>query len=229
MKLIAGIDLKNSKIVQLTRGDLESFKTHFENPLDLIKTLKDTKVSGLHIVDLDGVFSGQTEIYDLLLKIKKESQLPIQFGGGIRNFETAKKLLDLGIDYIVLGTTAIKHEELLIELLNEYSDRIIVAADVYDEEVYIEGWEESSSTNIHEFLNTMMLLNVKRVMITDISRDGTMSGVNRSFVESIVNETSCKIILSGGISSDEDLEYLEAQNIEGAVVGTAIYEKMITL
>lgn len=229
MKLIAGIDLKNSKIVQLTKGDLENCKTHFENPLDLIRTFKDTKVSGLHIVDLDGVFSGQTEIYDLLLKIKKESQLPIQFGGGIRNFETAKKLLDLGIDFIVLGTTAIKHEELLIELLQAYSDRIIVAADVYEEEVYIEGWEESSSTNIHEFLNTMSLLNVKRVMITDISKDGTMSGVNRSFVESIVHETSCKIILSGGISSDEDLDYLEQKNIEGAVVGTAIYEKMITL
>jgi phosphoribosylformimino-5-aminoimidazole carboxamide ribotide isomerase len=186
-------------------------------------------VDAFHIVDIDGVFSGQTDMFDLLKKIQSVTKLPIQFGGGIRNYETAKKLLDLNIDYIVLGTTAIKHEELLIELVNEYPNRIIVAADVYEEEVYIEGWEENASTNIYEFLNTMSLLNVSHVMITDISRDGTLSGINKEFINNIVKKTHLKIILSGGIGSDEDLDYLQSKSIEAAVVGTAIYEKMITL
>lgn len=229
MKLIAGIDIKNGHVVQLTQGDLEQCKRHFDNPVELIQSLNETNVAAFHIVDIDGVFSGQTDMYDLLKEFKSVTKLPIQFGGGIRNYETAKKLLDLDIDYIVLGTTAIKHEELLIELVNEYPNRIIVAADVYEEEVYIEGWEENASTNIYEFLNTMSLLNVSHVMITDISRDGTLSGINKDFINNIVNKTDLKIIISGGIGSDEDLDYLQSKSIEAAVVGTAIYEKMITL
>jgi phosphoribosylformimino-5-aminoimidazole carboxamide ribotide isomerase len=227
MKLIAGIDLKNGKCVHLTQGELSSSVVHNEEPIQLIKSLEGTSIQRVHLVDIDGVFSGQTELYNLLEQIIKSTSLQIQFGGGIRSLETAEKLLNLGVHYIVIGTSAITDEELLIQLLEKYDDRIIVAADVYQDEVYIEGWESSSSTTISEFLKTLELLNVKTVMITDISNDGTLSGVNEGFIDNIIKSTSMSIILSGGVKSEEDIKLLQAKSLDGIVVGTALNKGLI--
>jgi phosphoribosylformimino-5-aminoimidazole carboxamide ribotide isomerase len=229
MKLIAGLDIKDGKCVHLTQGDIESTRVRYERPVELCKLLESKGIDKLHIVDIDGVFSGKTDMFDLLSSIRENTNIPIQFGGGIRDYETAVKVLEMGINEIVLGTTAIQNQELLIDLLDQYKERVVVAADVYKGFVYIEGWEENSSTTIDEFLNTLELLDVKTVMVTDISSDGTLKGVDMNFVETLISHTKLSIILSGGVNSDQDIKILKNKNLEGVVVSTALYEGLITV
>lgn len=229
MKLIAGIDIKNGKCVHLTQGDVTSSKAFSDQPTELIKLLEKTGIEKFHIVDIDGVFSGQTELFDLLSKIRACTKLPIQFGGGVRTMETAKKILDLGIDQIVLGTSAVTNQELLIDLIERFSDQIVVAADVYKGQVYIEGWEENSAIDLIDFLNTLSLIDVKTVMVTDISRDGTLSGADFELIDRILDTNKLRLIISGGINSNKDIEALKAKDIDGVVIGTALYEGLITV
>lgn len=229
MKLIAGIDIKNGKCVHLTQGDINSSKAFSDQPIELCKLLEKTAIEKFHIVDIDGVFSGQTQIFDLLSDIRKEIKSPIQFGGGIRNMETAEKILSLGIDQIVLGTSAVKNQDLLIELLDKFGSRIIVAADVYKGNVYVDGWEENSSIELFDFLNTLELIHVETVMVTDISRDGTLSGADLDLIDNLIEKTNLNIIISGGINSDKEIKKLNEKAIDGVVVGTALYEGLITV
>lgn len=229
MKIIAGLDIKNGKCVHLTQGDVYNSSVFSEKPLELCHLLESKGIEKFHIVDIEGVFSGQTRMFDLLKEIRANTSLPIQFGGGIRDLETAERILDMGIDQIVLGTTAIRNQDLLISLLESYGSRIIVAADVYKGFVYIEGWEENSSTTIKEFLQTLELIHVETVMVTDISKDGTLSGINSAFVDEILSLSNMSIILSGGVNSDDDLALLKTKSLDGVVVGTALYQGLITI
>ena len=229
MKLIAAMDIRNGKCVQLTQGKIETSKVYSSNPVEVCKSWGNSKIDKIHIVDLDGVFSGKTQMYPLLKELKNSTHLPIQFGGGIRDYETAKKILDLGIDQIVLGTSALKDQDLLIQLLSEFPDRIIVAVDVYKGFVYVEGWEENSSISLLEFINTLELINVKTIMVTDISKDGTLGGGSLNLLDDLLKISSLSIILSGGISSDSDVKELSSRPIEGLVIGKALYEGLITI
>jgi phosphoribosylformimino-5-aminoimidazole carboxamide ribotide isomerase len=168
-------------------------------------------------------------MFELLKDIRNATDKIIQFGGGIRDFETAKNIFDLGIDQIVLGTLAIKNQELLIDLLDAYPDKIIVAADVYKGFVYIEGWEENTSITLEQFLKTLELIHVSKIMITDISKDGTGSGANFKLIDDILSYSNANIILSGGINSNEDLDALKDKSLYGAVISTALYEGLITI
>lgn len=226
MKIIAGVDIKAGNCVQVTKNGTTIIS---ENPIEFCLSLKEKGIRYLQIVDLDGVFSGHTKIHSLLKEIKETLQIHIQFGGGIRTFKTAKEILDLGIDQIVLGTSAINNQELLIDLLEAYPNRIIVAADVYKGYVYTEGWEANSSTSITEFLNTLQLIHVPHVLITDISKDGTLSGVDISLLESTRLFNKINISLSGGIQSDEGIELLEEYQIYSVVITTAIVKDLITI
>lgn len=229
MNIIAGLDIKNGKCVHLTQGNVDSSKVFSDQPIKFCQLLESKGIEKFHIVDIDGVFSGRTQMFDLLRDIRSHTTLPIQFGGGIRDLETAKRILEMGIEQIVLGTSAIQNQELLIELLELYGERIIVAADVYKGFVYIEGWEENTSTTLTEFLNTLELIHVETVMITDISKDGTLSGINLDFVDDVITSTKMKVILSGGVSSDKDLSLLKPKSLNGVVIGTALYEGLITI
>lgn len=228
MKVIAGIDIKNNKCVHLIRGDIENSKVHHDSPMDICKKIDGVDIDAIHITDLDGVFSGQTELHDLLREIRTFTSKPIYFGGGIRDFETAKSIIDIGINYLVLGTSAIKNQELLIELIEAFPNQIVVAADVYKNYVYVEGWEENSSITIYEFLNTLSLIHVEQVIITDISIDGTKSGPNETFIDDIIEHGNDNIILSGGIRK-EDLELLKSKDLYGVIIGTALYEELISI
>lgn len=229
MKIIAGLDIQNGKCVHLTQGDVDTSRVFSDRPLELCRLLETKGIEKFHIVDIDGVFSGQTRIFELLKEIRDNTTLPIQFGGGIRDFETATKILNMGINQIVLGTSAIQNQDLLIKLLETYGNRVIVAADVYKGFVYIEGWEENSSTTLKDFLHTLELIHVETVMITDISKDGTLSGINESMVDEIIDMTNMSVILSGGVNSDKDLELLKLKSLEGVVVSTALYQGLITI
>lgn len=229
MKIIAAMDIKDGRCVQLTHGKFESTKVYSTKPIEVIKNWESTIIDKIQIVDLDGVISGKTQMYSLLEEIRKSTDLPIQFGGGIRSYETAKKILDSGINEIILGTSAIKDQELLIRLLEDYGDRIIVAVDIYKGFVYVEGWAENSSVSLSEFINTLELLNVSTIIVTDISKDGTLDGANLKLLDDLLLISSLSIVLSGGINSNEDIEELRKRSLEGIVLDTAIYESVIKL
>lgn len=228
MKVIAGIDIKNNKCVHLIRGDIETSKIHHDSPTEICKRIDSVNIDAIHITDLDGVFSGQTQFQDSLKEIRAITSKPIYFGGGVRDFDTAKNILDLGIDYLVLGTSAIKNQELLMTLIEAFPHRIVVAADVYKNYVYVEGWEENSSITIYEFLNTLSLIHVEQVIITDISIDGTKAGPNEEFIHDIIRNSYGGIILSGGIRKN-DLDFLKDQDLYGVIIGTALYEELISI
>jgi phosphoribosylformimino-5-aminoimidazole carboxamide ribotide isomerase len=229
MKLIAGIDIKNGKCVHLTQGNAKTSQIFPDDPIELIKLLNKTKIDQYHIVDIDGVFSGQTRLLDLLKKIRACTNMPIQFGGGIRNFETAKAILDLGIDQVVLGTSAVKDQELLVDLVDTYGKKIIVAADIYDNQVFIDGWEENTAIGVLDFLHTLELIHVETVMVTDIKREGSLSSSDFALIDAIQRSIHINLIVSGGINSDHIIQNLEESNIEGVVVGTALYEGLISV
>lgn len=229
MKIIAGLDIRNSKCVHLVQGNVDTSTVQSDQPVDIVKALDEKGIDQFHIVDIDGIFSGQSNMFELLQEIRLATKKPIQFGGGIRDFETAKKIFDMGIDEIVLGTLAIKNQELLIDLIDNYPEKIIVAADVYKGFVYIEGWEENSSITLEQYLRTLELIHVNKIMITDISKDGTGSGVNLEFINEIIQYTNADIILSGGINSNDDLNKLKDKSVYGVVVSTALYEGLITI
>lgn len=229
MKLIVGMDIKNGKCVQLVQGKIETSKINSSNPVELCKLWDNGEIQKIHIVDLDGVFSGQTQMFSLLSDIRKATKLPIQFGGGVRNYETAKKILDSGIEQIVLGPSAIKNQDLLVKLLTDFPNRIIVSVDIYKGFVYTEGWEESSCVLLLDFINTLKLLGTKTIMVTDISRDGILSDANLELLDKLLQETSLSIILSGGINSDSDIEKLRTKHVEGVVIETAVYEGLKTI
>lgn len=226
MKVIAGLDIKNNQCVHLLRGDIKTSKVHQDDPISIVKQLDEYGIDAFHITDIDGVFSGQSNMFDLLGKIRQATDKPIYFGGGIRDFETASKILSFGIDKIVLGTVAVKNQELLIDLLDRYPENIAVAADVYKGYVYIEGWEENSSISVDQFLHTLSLIHLDTVIITDISIDGTKSGINEDFVDDILSTTTLKIILSGGITQDS-LVRLKNKALYAVIIGTALYEELI--
>ena len=228
MKVIAGLDIKNNKCVHLIRGDVESTTVHEDLPIDICKKLDAYGIDGFHITDIDGVFSGQTNMFDLLKDIRRITDKTILFGGGIRDYETAVKVLELGIDQIVLGTSAIKNQDLLMDLLEKYPENIVVAADVYKNFVYVDGWEENSSITIKEFLETLALIHVPTVIITDISLDGTQSGINIDFISRLITHFPENILFSGGIRK-EDLDLLKNKPIYGVVIGTALYEELISV
>lgn len=226
MKIIAGLDIKNGKVVQLSCHDEKIIS---DCPVKFCLTLKEKGIKKLHIVDLDGVFSGQTVMFDLLKEIKEKVDLPIQFGGGIRSLAIADRIISLGIDEIVIGTSAVNDQELLIQLLEKYPQQVIVAADVYKDVVYTEGWESNSSTSIKEFLNTLQLIHVPHVLITDISKNGTLAGIDTNFIEPLLAFDQLKISLSGGIQSDDDLANLKRFNLHSVVVTSAIIENLATI
>ncbi|MCH4890755.1 hypothetical protein EZV73_24465 [Acidaminobacter sp. JC074] len=226
MKIIAGLDIKNQSCAHLASGVNSLPAIHDASPSEICRRIEESSIDTVQITDLDGVFSGQTNMFDLLKDMRQATKKPIYFGGGIRTFETGKKVIELGIDYLVLGTSAVKDQELLIQLIDAYPESIVVAADIYKDNVYIEGWEENSFISLDEFLKTLSLVHINKIIITDISRDGTKSGVDMSFVEKLSKYPNEKIILSGGIRK-EDLEIIKEVSVYGVVMGTALYEEIL--
>lgn len=227
MKVIAGMDIKNNKCVHLIGGDIENSQVHHDSPVSICKKMDSIDIDAIHITDIDGVFSGRTQLHPLLKELRNSTTKPLYFGGGVRDFETAKSIFDLGINYLVLGTSAIKDQEILMKLVEHYPNQIVVSADVYKNYVYIEGWEENTSITIYEFLNTLSLIDIEQVIITDISVDGTKSGPDESMIEDVLNHCHRDVVLSGGIRK-KDIETLKNKGLYGIIIGTALYEELIS-
>jgi phosphoribosylformimino-5-aminoimidazole carboxamide ribotide isomerase len=229
MKIIPAIDIKNNKCVRLYKGQMEKETIYFENPLDAAMNFQRNGFSRLHIVDLDGAVQGSLKNFNVLKNIKENTEFTIQYGGGIRSYEKAKKILELGIDYIIIGTMAIKSPDILKKISENYPGQIIVSLDVNEENVAISGWKEDSKVSIFQAIEDLMTIGIDTFLITDISRDGTLEGPNIDLYKKINSLYNIHLIASGGVGSESDLVALKKIDIKNVIVGKALYENKIAL
>ncbi|MCA6071126.1 MAG: 1-(5-phosphoribosyl)-5-[(5-phosphoribosylamino)methylideneamino]imidazole-4-carboxamide isomerase [Endomicrobium sp.] len=217
--IIPAIDLLGGEAVRLYKGDYEQKTVYSKNPAELAQNFKDMGAELLHIVDLDGAKSGLVTNYEIIKKIGKT--IPVQVGGGIRTAETVEEYLQIA-NRVILGTISVKEPRFVYDMVDKYGvDRIVVGVDVRNGKVSINGWLEDSSVDYLKFIDT---LPVEIIVVTDISRDGTLTSPNWNMYEKIRNK---KVIVSGGIASDDDIK--KAGKYYGVIVGKAYYEGKVDL
>ena len=229
MIIFPAMDLRNGKCVRLYQGDFSTSSVVSEEPIATAKSFKLKGAEFFHMVDLDGALKGNLQNFNTVINIIKETRIPVQLGGGIRNIETIKKLIDNGVSRVILGTAALNNPELVKLSIREYGDKIAVGIDARDGFVAAEGWLEISKVNYIDFGKQMESIGVKTIIYTDISRDGTLKGPNFEQTFKLNESVSCDIVASGGMKDIEDLKVLRRENIYGAIVGKSIYSKTIDL
>ena len=229
MIIFPAIDIIGGKAVRLFKGEYDKKTVYGDDPAVFAADFKAQGATHIHIVDLDGAKSGNTPNFDVIKRIKEQSGLFCEVGGGIRNIITAEKYLSAGIDRVILGTAAIKNGEFLRAAVREFGDRIAVGADVKDGYIAVSGWMESSDKTLNGFLAEMQEAGVKTVICTDISKDGAMQGTNYEMYREIVGRFNIDFIASGGVSTIKDVIKLKETGLAGAIIGKAYYTGAISL
>lgn len=229
MNIIPAIDLIGGQAVRLMKGDYNKVTVYSNNPTEVAKGFEEQGASFLHIVDLDGAKEGSTANFDTIRSIVAQTGLSVEVGGGIRNMETIKKYVELGVDRVIIGTAAVTDPDFLAEAVKNYPDHIVVGIDIKDGMVAIKGWLELSELSCFDFCQKVQDLGVKTIICTDISKDGMMSGTNRELYRELSARFTLNIIASGGVSSMEDIRVLSEMKLYGAIVGKAIYTGAIEL
>ena len=230
MIVLPAIDLKAGEVVRLKEGDFERKTVYSQNPLKIAEDFAAKGAEWLHLVDLDGASAGESKNFNVIKKIAAETELKIQTGGGIRKREDVKRLLELGVERVIIGTLAVKNPDKLAEIIEEFgAESILVSIDARDGKVATSGWLEESEKDMVDFAGEMEALGVKYILYTDIGRDGMLSGPDFEGLKKLKEKTKLKIIASGGISSNQDLYALAAQGFYGAITGQAIYQGKVDL
>jgi len=230
MIVLPAIDLKSGEVVRLKQGDFERKTVYSQDPLAVAEDFAAKGAEWLHLVDLDGAAAGESQNYAVIKKIAAAADLKIQTGGGIRTKEDVKRLLDIGVKRAIIGTLAVKNPELLADIIREFgAESILVSIDARDGKVATSGWLEASEKNMLDFAREMEALGVKYILYTDIGRDGMLNGPDFAGLRKLKAETGLKIIASGGISSNQDLYDLAAEDFYGAITGQAIYQEKVDL
>ena len=223
MEIIPAIDLKGGKCVRLYQGDYSQETVFSDEPLQIALHWQSLGARRLHIVDLDGAARGEICHASLIRDIAQAIHIPLQLGGGIRRIESIAQALEIGAARAILGTVAIEDHALVEEACRRFVDRIIVSIDARNGYVAIRGWRERTMVTAIELVDKMQSLGVKRLIYTDITRDGTLTEPNFEAVTELVNKTRLPIIVAGGISSLGHLKRLSDIGVEGAIVGRALY------
>lgn len=229
MIVIPAIDLKDGRCVRLYKGEFSKLEVVSNSPVDTAAAFKKEGAEFIHIVDLDGALKGEPVNLGIIEEIVKSIDIPIEAGGGIRNIETIEKLLDIGVKRIILGTAALENKALLMEAAKLYGPSIAVGIDVKGENVATQGWLRVSDMNYIDFAKEMEDLGIKTLIVTDISKDGTLEGPNLKMIEKVKQSTDLQIIASGGIRSIENIRDLKALHIYGTITGKAIYSGSLNL
>ena len=233
MLLIPAIDLKNGFCVRLLQGESDKETVYSNDPAAMAVKFEEAGAKRLHLVDLDGAFQGKVANISSICSILNNVSIPVQIGGGLRTEEDIERMLALGVSAVIVGTMAVKRPDVLEKLLKKYTDeQIILGIDARNRKVSIEGWKESTEIQDVKFALRWKNSGIKRVVFTDISRDGMLSGPNLAALREMAEHTGLKIVASGGISSMDDLEQLktlEPNGVDQAISGKAIYEGKIDL
>ncbi|MBQ2330597.1 MAG: 1-(5-phosphoribosyl)-5-[Oscillospiraceae bacterium] len=229
MIILPAIDIIEGKAVRLLRGDYDKKTVYSDDPIKLAIAFHMLGADEIHLVDLEGARDGGTPNFDTVEQIVEATELRAEIGGGIRDEETVKKYLDIGVSRVILGTAAVENRPLLRTLAAKYGDRIAVGIDVRDGFAAIKGWKEITNTRLEDLLLELDQMGIKTVICTDISKDGAMSGTNRELYSSLSGKYRMRLIASGGVSSIEDVAALRDMGLYGAIIGKAIYNGAIDL
>ena len=230
MKIFPAIDIKDKKCVRLVKGDFDN-KTEYElSPIVQAEKYKDHGFKNLHIVDLDGALTGETVNQDIIKDIVFKFDLKVEIGGGIRNLDSVQKYIDAGAEKVILGSAAIKDKNFLKEACEKFPNKIALGLDAKDGYLSVSGWKENSNQLTLDYLKEVNEFGVSRLIYTDINRDGTKQSPNFEETQRVANNSSCPVVISGGVSSIIDIKKSKSlNNIEGIIVGKAIYDGDIKL
>jgi len=232
MKVFPAIDIKDKKCVRLVKGDFDNKTEYKMSPVDQAGKYIDHGFKNLHIVDLDGALTGETVNLDIVQEIISKFDLKIEIGGGIRNFESIQKYTKAGVEKVILGSAAIKDKNFLKEACAKFPNKIALGLDAKDGHLSVFGWKENSNQLTLDFLKEVNNYGVSRLIYTDINKDGTKSSPNFEETEKVAEISNCPVIISGGVSSIKDIKTaknLNNKNIEGIIIGKAIYDGDIKL
>ena len=232
MKIFPAIDIKDKKCVRLVKGDFDN-KTEYEmSPVDQAGKYKDHGFKNLHIVDLDGALTGKIFNIDIIEEIVGKFDLQIEIGGGVRTFESIQKYIDVGVEKVILGSAVIKDKNFLQEACEKFPNKIALGLDAKDGYLSVSGWKESSNQMTLDYLKEVNDYGASRLIYTDINRDGTKASPNFEETSKVADTSNCPVIISGGVSSIDDVKKakdLNNKNIEGVIIGKAIYDGDIKL
>ena len=232
MKIFPAIDIKEKKCVRLVKGDFNKKTEYNISPVEQAKKYKDSGFKNLHIVDLDGALTGETVNLDIIQEIVTKFDLKIEIGGGVRSFESIQKYLDTGAEKVILGSAAIKDKNFLKDSCEKFPNKIALGLDAKDGYLSVSGWKENSNQLTLDYLKEVNDYGASRLIYTDINRDGMKQSPNFEETAKIADNSSCPVIISGGVSSIDDIKKakeLNNKNIEGIIVGKAIYDGDIKL
>jgi len=230
MKIFPAIDIKDKKCVRLVKGDFDN-KTEYEiSPVEQAGKYKDHGFKNLHIVDLDGALTGETVNLDIIQNIIDKFDLKVEIGGGIRNIDSIQKYIDIGAEKVILGSAAIKNKNFLKEVCKKFPNKVALGLDAKDGYLSVSGWKEKSNKLTLDYLKEVNDYGFSRLIYTDINRDGMKLSPNFEETSKIAKISNCPVIISGGVSSIADIRKAKTlENIEGIIVGKAIYDEDISL
>ena len=230
MKIFPAIDIKDKKCVRLIKGDFNQ-KTEYEiSPVEQATQFIDKGFKNLHIVDLDGALTGETVNLDIIKEIVRKFDFKVEVGGGVRDFDSIQEYADIGVDKVILGSAAIKDKNFLKKACKKFPKKIALGLDAKDGKLLLSGWKESSGISTLDFLNEVNDYGISRLIFTDINKDGTKESPNFEETLKVAEVSNCPVIISGGVSSIEDIKKAKTlKNIEGVIVGKAIYDGDIKL
>lgn len=229
MILIPAIDIKDNKVVRLTKGDFNQMTVYDENPIVAAKNYEKLGAKYIHIIDLDGAKTGSSIHTPIIKEIVKNIQVPIEVGGGIRSIERVRELAEIGVSRIILGTIAIEKYNLVEEMAKEFKDKLAISVDAVNGKAATHGWKNISDIDVLDITRKMEKSGIKTLIYTDIEKDGMLQGPNFSEYKRIKENSNLDIIASGGVTTLQDLEKLEELNLYGAIMGKAIYDNKIDI
>lgn len=230
MRIIPAIDIIDGKCVRLSKGDYDTKKIYNENPVEVAKEFEDFGIQYLHLVDLDGAKAKKIINQKVIENIAKNTNLIIDFGGGIRSEEDLQKAFDSGAKKVTLGSIAVINPELCLAWLEKFgAEKLILGADCLDRKIKTSGWLENSETDVVDFIKEYLKKGFREVVCTDISKDGMLQGPSTALYQEIIENSTIELVASGGISNIEDVRKMKEIGCAGTIIGKAIYEGRISL
>jgi phosphoribosylformimino-5-aminoimidazole carboxamide ribotide isomerase len=229
MKIYPAIDLLNGKCVRLYQGDYQKSEEVAPCPIETAKRFVDDGAKNLHVIDLNGAKGDGNVNFNIIESLAK-LPIKVQTGGGIRTLDSIKNALNAGVSRVILGSAAVNNREFLMQALSMYNDKIIVGVDALGDTVRMQGWLDDSGLNYIKFAKELETLGTKNMVFTDISRDGTLEGVNHEAYQNLVNEVKkINVIASGGVKDINDIKRLKTAGAYGVILGKSLYAKTILL
>ncbi|MBI5098176.1 MAG: 1-(5-phosphoribosyl)-5-[(5-phosphoribosylamino)methylideneamino]imidazole-4-carboxamide isomerase [Nitrospirae bacterium] len=230
MIIIPAIDLKDGKCVRLLQGKKEEVTVYSDDPAAMAKHWASLGAELLHVVDLDGAFTGEQKNFEKIRAIREAINIPVEVGGGIRDIERIEKLVSLGVDRVIIGTSAAKNPDMVRKACDKFRGKVLVGIDAKDGKVAVKGWVEVTEFNAIEFAKKMQEAGTAGIIYTDISRDGMLTGPNIDAMANMVAAVNIPVIASGGVSKIEDIKNLkQIKNLWGVITGKALYEGTLDL